>query len=103
MRLLKRALLWSFPVWIFLIIENYFLPPSVTILGWINLPGIVLVLALNQTWGSLHDTDRVVYIILNGLIYFCLIYSASVAWSKFRKLTPSARATGTGPTKSPSR
>jgi hypothetical protein len=82
MKLLNKALMWTIPVWVLLILENYFL--NLKFIEWMNLPGIFLVIALKPEWESLHDVDMYLYLILNIVIYFFLIYLLLFAWKKLK-------------------
>lgn len=82
MKLFSKALMWATPIWVLLILENYFL--DLKFIEWMNLPGIFLVIALNPGWESLHDVDMYQYLILNIVIYFFLIYFALFAFGKLK-------------------
>ena len=76
MKYYLQALFWSLPIWVLLIVENYFIPAGNIdqILSWINIPGVFLVILLNPSWSGLHNTETYVLLAVNCLIYYSLIY-----------------------------
>lgn len=86
MKLSLKTLLWSLPVWTLLIVDNYFISAGGIdqITRWINLPGMILAFLFSSNWSTVHDTKPYIYVVLNCLIYYGLIYLLVFVRSKFR-------------------
>lgn len=85
MEIARKTLLFSLPIWILLILENYILAVGAVteFLGWLSLPGMFIVTVLAPGWEQLHNTELHVYLIVNFVIYYIIIYLTLFGKNKF--------------------
>jgi len=79
--------LWL-PIVVFIVLFYYFLgmPEWVVVpLRVLVAPGVVVVTILQTSWSELHDTDRIVYVIINAGFYFALIHIFILVLSKVKR------------------
>lgn len=89
MILLRKTLLWSLPVWSFLLVCSSFffastsniIEPIGTILAVIQIPGFILAILLAM---NVHNFNVYLVVITNCLIYSCLLYLCFSIKAKFK-------------------
>jgi len=86
MKLIKRAFIICIPIWILLVLQNYIIPTSGInqVLGFINFPGVLLKIIFSPSWATMHNTDSIIYLLINFLFYFLLVYLILFILSRIR-------------------
>ncbi len=86
MYLFKKTIIYSLPIWLYIIIACYFTLPESLIkyTSWIDLPGVFVGMLFSK--GSIHNMNRELILIGNILFYYLLIlFVLSLFEQKSRK------------------
>jgi len=77
MKVWRKALVYSLPVWVFLIIDTSVFWARLNtslIAGWIHLPGLMLQLLPSPTWAGIHNYSLYTVCALNCLFYHLVVW-----------------------------
>lgn len=75
MTVLKKAVLWSIPVWIILIVDSYLWGVGSELLFvYVHAPGLFLSMALDPSGPNVHNPSLIAQCIYNCLFYFLIVW-----------------------------